>query len=371
MSDKIRVLIVDDSPVIRKVILKNLQQDARIECVGFCTDGSEVVDAIRELVPDVIILDVEMPKVDGIATLKGLRKIHPTLPVIMFGSFAEGDVIYKEAFQYGANEFIAKPNHSSGGIDDLIAIIQTQIIPHILGFANQKLHRKPLRFRVQAEEYSEINAVSDNKISRRSFKLIEHFKNVAAICIGSSTGGPVALMELLGNIRAPLDVPVFIVQHMPATFTAALAARLNAVCIMTVSEAIHGEFAKPGSVYIAPGGYHMELTKVGKDVCIHLSSKPPENNCRPAVDVLFRSMARIYGSQTLAIVLTGMGSDGLKGCQEIVSKNGAILAQDRDSSVVWGMPGAVVQAGLASEVLGPKYIAEKINMSKLGISRDS
>jgi two-component system chemotaxis response regulator CheB len=185
-------------------------------------------------------------------------------------------------------------------------------------------------------------------------------KPAEAVCIGVSTGGPEALMQVFGAFNAPLNVPVFIVQHMPADFTALLAARLSASGVMTVKEAEEGEIAQPGVVYIAPGGFHMTVTRPGTKTIIHLNTDPPENSCRPAVDVLFRAASQVYGGKLLAVMLTGMGYDGLKGSQLIKEKGGQVIAQDEASSVIWGMPGAVVQAGLADGVLPIDKIADEI-----------
>ena len=181
-----------------------------------------------------------------------------------------------------------------------------------------------------------------------------------AICIGVSTGGPMALMQIFSQITTPLHIPIFIVQHMPPSFTALLAARLSAAGVITVKEAQEGEVAEAGMGYIAPGGFHMTLEKSGTKTILHLNTDPPENSCRPAVDVLFRAAAQVYGSGVLAVMLTGMGYDGLKGCQLIASKGGQVIAQDEATSVVWGMPGAVVQAGLAQAVLPIEKMSEEI-----------
>jgi len=185
-------------------------------------------------------------------------------------------------------------------------------------------------------------------------------KPAEAVCIGVSTGGPEALMQVFSGFNAPISVPIFIVQHMPADFTALLAARLSSVGVMTVKEAEEGEVAEPGIAYIAPGGFHMTLSRPGTKTILHLNTEAPENSCRPAVDVLFRTAAQVYGSNLLAVILTGMGYDGLKGTETIKEKGGQLIAQDEATSVIWGMPGAVVQAGLADVVLPIDKIADEI-----------
>jgi two-component system, chemotaxis family, protein-glutamate methylesterase/glutaminase len=183
---------------------------------------------------------------------------------------------------------------------------------------------------------------------------------VEALCIGVSTGGPAALMQIFSEWKRPLSVPVFIVQHMPPKFTEFLASRLTEIGCMSVEEPYDGQIAKPGMVYLAPGGMHMALAKEGAHVVIQLNDGPLENSCRPAVDVLFRTAAQVYGSGLLAVILTGMGSDGLKGAYEIEKNRGSIIAQDESSSVVWGMPGAIVKANLAQAVLPLDTISREI-----------
>jgi two-component system chemotaxis response regulator CheB len=194
-------------------------------------------------------------------------------------------------------------------------------------------------------------------------------KPISAVCIGVSTGGPMALMQIFGRIQNPLPVPIFIVQHMPPTFTALLAARLSTVGATTVQEAQEGGVAEPGNAYIAPGGFHMTLGGIGARTTMHLNTDPPENSCRPAVDVLFRSAASRYGSGLLAIVLTGMGYDGLKGCQTIVLNGGQVIAQDEETSVIWGMPGAVAEQKLADILLPIDRIADEVIFRTRKISR--
>jgi len=247
--------------------------------------------------------------------------------------------------------------------------LETELIPKIIGLAKRVKSRQAREANNPEIKVSPISAPASSAVTQaiksrpievRSAQSVIPVKPVQAICIGVSTGGPMALMQVFSQISAPLSVPVFIVQHMPPSFTALLAARLSAAGVMTVKEAEEGDIAMPGTGYIAPGGFHMTLEKSGTKTIIHLNTEPPENSCRPAVDVLFRAAAEVYGGGVLAVMLTGMGYDGLKGSQAIAAKGGQIIAQDEASSVVWGMPGAVVQAGLVNAVLPIEKMADEI-----------
>jgi two-component system chemotaxis response regulator CheB len=367
IANKIRVLIVDDSAVIRKIITKSLKSSDQIEVVGYAVDGEEAANSVALLVPDVVILDTEMPKINGIQALKKIRENHPNLPIIVFGSHAHSDSEAAiEAYSVGASDCVAKPDHANISISELSRVIEGELISKIIKHAAQRVSRKQLNLR-KASTNTQLD-VALNSDNQNEKTYLEHLSGVRAICIGSSTGGPVALIELLKQVRPTLNIPIFIVQHMPEGFTTSLATRLDAISNVEVKEAEHGEIAIPGKVYIARGGLHMTLTKVGADVAIHLNSKAPENNCRPSVDVLFRSASQVYGSAVLAIILTGMGSDGLQGCHAIAEKKGLIFVQDEQSSVVWGMPGSVSNAGLASKVMSIDGIAEQINLCKLDLA---
>ena len=369
--DKVRVLIVDDSAVMRKIIASALQKDPAIEVVGFAANGLQAIDAIKTYSPDVMTLDIEMPEMDGLTALREIRKTNKYLPIIMFSSLThKGAQAAVMALTAGASDYVGKPATSAGSIDGAFKVLETELIPKIIGLAK----RVKLR---QAREANtpdgkspapapipKVNAVAEpiksKSIEASSGQSVIPVKPVQAVCIGVSTGGPMALMQVFSQISTPLSVPIFIVQHMPPSFTALLAARLSAAGVMTVKEAEEGEIALSGTAYIAPGGFHMTLEKSGTKTIIHLNTEPPENSCRPAVDVLFRAAAEVYGGGVLAVMLTGMGYDGLKGSQAIASKGGQIIAQDEATSVVWGMPGAVVQAGLANAVLPIEKMSEEI-----------
>ena len=284
------------------------------------------------------------------------------------------------ALTAGASDYVGKPATSAGSVDEAFKVLETELIPKIVGLAKRVKARQAREAddaqakapaNVLAPRTSSIVELAKSKqvetqpaetqqAETISIKSIVPVKPVQAICIGVSTGGPMALMQIFSQITTPLHIPIFIVQHMPPSFTALLAARLSAAGVITVKEAQEGEVAEAGMGYIAPGGFHMTLEKSGTKTILHLNTDPPENSCRPAVDVLFRAAAQVYGSGVLAVMLTGMGYDGLKGCQLIASKGGQVIAQDEATSVVWGMPGAVVQAGLAQAVLPIEKMSEEI-----------
>ena len=387
--DKVRVLIVDDSAVMRKIIASALQKEPSIEIVGFAANGLQAIKAIETCNPDVMTLDIEMPEMDGLTALREIRKENKYLPIIMFSSLThKGAQAAVMALTAGASDYVGKPANANGGIDDAFKVLEDELIPKIIGLAKRVKSRRDREGKpASAQRPPSAAATLSSSVSTKSLSPATTISPLAskvgkvtsgvlakpaqAVCIGVSTGGPEALMQLFGGFNAPLSVPIFIVQHMPAEFTTLLAARLSATGVMTVKEAEEGEIAAPGMVYIAPGGFHMTLSRPGTKTIIHLNTEPPENSCRPAVDVLFRTAADVYGSGLLAVMLTGMGYDGLKGSQIIKEKGGQVIAQDEATSVIWGMPGAVVQAGLADGVLPIEKMADEIifRTRKVPVSR--
>jgi len=308
---------------------------------------------------------------DGLTALREIRKTNKYLPIIMFSSLThKGAQAAVMALTAGASDYVGKPATSAGSIDGAFKVLETELIPKIIGLAKRVKSRQAREINSQDTKStsptpipkvnSAVEPIKPKPIEASAGQSIIPVKPVQAICIGVSTGGPMALMQVFSQINTPLSVPIFIVQHMPPSFTALLAARLSAAGVMTVKEAEEGEIAVAGTAYIAPGGFHMSLEKSGTKTIMHLNTEPPENSCRPAVDVLFRAAAEVYGGGVLAVMLTGMGYDGLKGSQLIAAKGGQIIAQDEATSVVWGMPGAVVQAGLANAVLPIEKMSEEI-----------
>lgn len=331
---RIRVLIVDDSVVVRSRISKLLSSDPELEVVGVAATGSIALSKIPQLNPDVVILDVEMPDMDGLETLAAIRKSYPILPVIMFSTFTRaGASATLEALSLGATDYATKPSNL-GSVDAANKHIWEDLVPKIKFFGSGSTKLVP--------------PVTPDLIATPTRSLAQR---VDVIAIGVSTGGPYALAAMLPQLPADLPVPILIVQHMPPMFTKLLAERLASISQIQVDEAISGTVLKPGQVWIAPGDFHIIVKRSGKDVQIITHQAPPENSCRPSVDVLFRSVAEVYQSGAIAVVLTGMGQDGLRGCECIRSVGGQILAQDKASSVVWGMPGFVANSGLADQVV--------------------
>jgi two-component system chemotaxis response regulator CheB len=329
---RIRVLVVDDAVVIRRLITNVLESEPDIEVVGIAANGRLALAKIPQVNPDCVTLDVEMPEMDGIETLKELRKTWPRLPVIMFSTLtSKGAARTLDALALGATDYVTKPANV-GSFTEATDRLRHELIPKI------RIHtgRKPS---VPAP------APPPRAKEARSARPVE------AICIATSTGGPAALSIVVPAIPASIGVPIFIVQHMPPLFTALLAERLGQSSALKISEGSEGQLVESGHIYIAPGGRHMEVQRKNGKVVIELTDAPPENSCRPAADVLFRSVAIAYGPAIVAAVLTGMGQDGLRGCESIAEAGGEVLAQDEESSVVWGMPGTVVHAGLARQVL--------------------
>ncbi|RZS91388.1 response regulator receiver-modulated CheB methylesterase [Motilibacter rhizosphaerae] len=375
MAD-IRVLVVDDSAVVRHIVAQVLETEQEITVVGTAANGRLALDKIDELLPDAITLDIEMPELDGLGTLKALRQKHPRIPVIMFSTLTErGASKTLEALSLGASDYVTKPSNTTA-LTDSVRSVREQLVPKLLGLCGRTpvdpgprrrtapaasapvagvvRPRTPLAGRTplasQAAQQEPVVAPPGPAVPRSTAR-------PEIVAIGSSTGGPEALAKVLTGLPANLRVPVVVVQHMPPIFTRLLAERLTRTSPLEVREAAEGDVLRPGLVLVAPGDFHMELKRAPAGTVVHLTSGPPENFCRPAVDVLFRSVAATYGGATLAVVLTGMGSDGRKGAQFLKAKGATVLAQDEATSVVWGMPGAVTHAGLADQVLPISAIA--------------
>jgi two-component system chemotaxis response regulator CheB len=332
---RIRVLVVDDSVVFRRLVADVLAEDPALEVAGTAANGRIALQKIPQVNPDLVILDVEMPEMDGLQALVELRKTWPRLPVIMFSALTEpGAAATLEALALGATDYFTKPANV-GGLDASLEVLRAQLIPEIKALCRGISHQGEVPARPPAA-------------SRPSRAFVA--ARVEAVLIAASTGGPNALAAVFSTLPADLSAPVLIVQHMPPTFTKLLAERLTAEHQIPVREASSGVLLQPGRAWIAPGDHHLITVRDGSRTRLLIHQDPPENSCRPAADVLFRSAARTFGNGCLAVVLTGMGQDGLRGCEQIREAGGQILAQDEASSVVWGMPGYVARAGLVERV---------------------
>lgn len=361
-----RVLVVDDAVVIRRLVTQALDSDPTIEVVGTAPNGRVALAKIEQVNPDVVTLDVEMPEMDGLETLTVLRKRYPRLPVIMFSTLTErGTATTMDALLRGANDYVTKPANV-GSVAEAQARVRASLIPkvHALAGARRAADRPrpsgPLAGRASASPAGvprtlERRPAAPASPARR--RVSGPSPRVELVVIGVSTGGPNALAALVPALPADLPVPVCIVQHMPPMFTKLLADRLDAASPLRVREAVAGEPLRAGQVLIAPGDHHLVVATHGGRRVAELRDTPPENSCRPAADVLFRTAAQSVGGGVLGVVLTGMGHDGRHGAEAIAEAGGRVVVQDEATSVVWGMPGAVVQAGVADEVAPLEQIA--------------
>jgi two-component system chemotaxis response regulator CheB len=361
---KIRVLVVDDAAVFRRSVAEELSRDPALEVVGTAANGRIALARLAQVSPDVVILDIEMPEMDGLATLAELRKTHPTLPVIIFSALTErGAEVTLDALALGATDYFTKPSNA-GGLEASLEIIRKGLIPQIKALCAGAQKRTVGKDRPHAARVPP--SPTDVPVARLPGA---RAGPVDVVAIGVSTGGPNALADVFRRLPASFPVPLVLVQHMPPMFTRLLAERLSAEFPIRVHEGRSGDVLQPGHAWIAPGDYHMIVVRDGHQSRILLHQDPPENSCRPAADVLLRSVAKAFGPTSLAVILTGMGQDGLRGCEAVREAGGRVLAQDEASSVVWGMPGAVVRAGLADQVLPLSRVGDEILCRVLQSSR--
>ena len=340
---KIRVLVVDDSVVVRRLLSDALGADPAIQVVGIAPTGAIALARLPQLTPDLVTLDLEMPEMDGLATLRAIRAAYPTLPVLMVSRYTQRLARASlDALSMGASDYLTLPEH--GGLANANDWIKGQLIPRI-----KQLARPAGR-----------PSSSGVDTPRPSTTGLESRSRIEVVAIGSSTGGPQALAAVLSALPIPFPVPMVIAQHMPPDFTRQLAERLSVLTSLTVREATPDALLEPGDVWIARGGLHLTTIRDHRYHRLRLLATPPENSCRPSADVLFRSVAEVFGAGVLAVVLTGMGQDGLRGCEAIRAAGGQVLTQDRATSVVWGMPGAVTEAGLSHQVLPLDEIGPEI-----------
>ncbi len=371
---KPRILVVDDAVVVRRIVTSVLGDEPDLEVVGTAPNGRIALQKVEQLNPDLVTLDIEMPVMDGLETLKALRKSYPRLPVIMFSTLTErGAAVTMEALMHGANEYVTKPANV-GSVTEAMERIREELVPKIQALTG--LAPRPTRSRHTSGHTPQPAPTprpatgpdprARTRVPQRAGRGAPQLP-VQAVVIGISTGGPNALAVLVPALPRDLGVPVLIVQHMPPMFTRLLAERLDSTSPLSVREAGHDESVEAGHVLLAPGGRHLEVHRQGTRVYTALTDGPLENSCRPSADVLFRTAARAYAGGTLGVIMTGMGADGRRGTEHVRDVGGHVLAQDEATSVVWGMPGAAVQAGTVDAVLPlpdlARAIAERVHHS--------
>jgi len=340
----IQTLIVDDSVVARRVISEIFAAEPDFEVLGTAPNGRLALTKIERLRPDLVTLDIDMPELDGMQTLAEIRSRFPAVRVIMVSNLTQrGASVTVEALFNGASDYVTKATRTSSP-EEARQLLRDQLLPKARAIMGSSAANVPVPRRTADPSARRPRSVRPAEI----------------VVIGSSTGGPNALTEVLAGLPKDFPAPIVIVQHLPANFTAFLAKRLDAAGPLSVHEAASGDRVAPGQVWIAPGNRHLEVHRASGGFELRTTDGPLVNSCRPAADVLFRSVSAAFGDATLAVVLTGMGQDGLDGCRSIRRAGGQIIAQDRETSVVWGMPGQVTEAGLADSVLPISEIGAEI-----------
>lgn len=349
----ISVLIVDDSAVIRGVIRRWIDGDDELKVIAAAANGRDAIALARRHQPDVVILDIEMPELDGLDALPLIKEAAPQAAVVMASAMTKRNAeVSIRALRRGAADYIPKPD--TRGRAATSDEFRDEIIAKIKALGRQVSTGR--------QEQSFMQKLLAKKAHQRPTTRLKP----KILAIGASTGGPQALFELMSNLPGDFRLPIVITQHMPKTFTGIFAEHLARISGRDVKEAQDGDLLRPGVICLAPGDSHMIFERVGYQVQVKLDSGPKENFCRPSVDPMFRSIAKIYGKQVLSVVLTGMGHDGLDGVKHIKDAGGRCVAQDAETSVVWGMPGAVVKAGLCDVVLPLSDIAPYVQQIMIG-----
>ena len=333
-------MIVDDSAVARGLLRQWITEDPSLELAGTAADGAQALARIEACDPDLVVLDLEMPVMGGLEALPRILAARPGVKVVIASTLTQrGAAAALRALELGAADCIGKPGSGPGGAE----AYQADLLRKLRGLTARA-------------------APAPDRFTLRPLPAV--LKRPEVLVVGASTGGPQALAALLSGLGPRWDAPVLVVQHMPAAFTAVLAQTLGQACGRASVEATDGMALEPGRVHLAPGDFHMTVESQGGGARLRLDRGPPVNFCRPAVDPLFSSAAAVFGDRTAAVVLTGMGADGRDGARAVADAGGVVLAQDEASSVVWGMPGAVARAGLASVIASAPVLAEAV--SRLG-----
>ena len=360
-----RVMVVDDSAVVRGIVTRTLETASRIKVVASVANGAQAVRTLAHTECDVIVLDIEMPELDGISALPLLLAINPNVKIIMSSTLTRrGAEISLKAMSLGAADFVTKPTSNIGAAD----AFRAELLGKVQAYGTRARLARITRNGKTAAAVAASTASADVRPVRIGGVAPSGPLNLrkapverpAIIAIGSSTGGPQALSEVLKNLGQGVTQPIVITQHMPATFTAILAEHMNRYTGRPAAEAKEGEALLSGHIYVAPGGVHMLFEAVGAQTIVRLNDGPPENSCKPAVDPMLRCLSEIYKKKLLTVILTGMGHDGLKGAKVAIAAGASLIAQDQASSVVWGMPGAVAQAGICNAVLPLSQIGHAI-----------
>ncbi|QJR35957.1 protein-glutamate methylesterase/protein-glutamine glutaminase [Gemmatimonas groenlandica] len=347
---KIRALVVDDSVAMRRLVTLALSDCVNIDVIGSAANGRLALQKVEQLSPDVVIMDVEMPEMNGLDAIVALRKTHPRLPIIVFSSITDGTaVLAVQALSRGASELVLKPSECG----DLLIARQR---------VRQELESRILALCAPSRQTAASERARPNPSKLATKATVNPARRTPRVAaIGTSTGGPKALATIMAALPADFPVPVLITQHMPPMFTRMLAERLSQLSPLEVREAESGARLVPGVAWVAPGDRHLGLRRDGGHVYIALGDGPPEHSCRPAVDVMFRAVHAAYGGDALAVVLTGMGRDGAAGATLLRSAGATVFAQDESSSVVWGMPGAVVASDAADRIVELDDMAREID----------
>ncbi len=382
MSTNIKIILVDDSVISRRMIINaisTVSDTEKIEIANFAASAEIGIIKITEAPPDIILLDIDMPETDGLEALKIIKKLYPNVAVIML---AETSAVIlekaKESLALGADDYAIKPANMNdlGAINDFLRL---ELVPKIKKCSKNRtngLTQKTSSDKILSgtdltiatdvfspnmeAQAAEEKIKSENGITVRDETTVSS-KEFEILAIGVSTGGPKALEIFFSKLKKDLNVPIVIVQHMPSYYTSLLATRLTQETGHLFFEGYDGAMLTPGKIWIAPGDYHMTVRKIGRSAKIFLNQDEPENSCRPSVDVLFRSVALEYAGKSLAVILTGMGQDGLIGCNAIKKSGGRIIIQNKETCAVWGMPKAVFEAGIADDVLPLEKIPAEIN----------
>jgi two-component system chemotaxis response regulator CheB len=341
----IRILVADGSAVARREISQLLGSDPELEVVALCPTGRIALETVEKLRPDVMVLELSLPDMNGLEVLKALHRQCPRMPVLIFSALTESTGnLTLDALANGASDYLTKPTSPAGA--PLLEQAREPLIAKL----------RELYTRIQPEPPKLLPPRKRHELAKSPPRP----PRIGVVVIGASTGGPNMLADVIAALPADFPAPVVIAQHMPPVFTRLFAERLDALTPLHVREAVTGEHLRAGDIWVAPGDYHLAITREGPLVKLHTHRGPLENSCRPAVDVLMRSAAVAYGAGVLAVVMTGMGQDGLKGCHAVSQAGGHVLVQDPETCVVASMPQAVILAGLAHQVVHVKSLGAEI-----------